>query len=484
MGVHAAVRELVETFKESYGAIDIRTAAVREGEAWVSVLTVVRLTYEEPELAVQRLRQLEQRQGRVEAKHFSVAMCARPFSEWQNLCGEVEREVLTVGSLETKLRQAVVLENQRNQIDALSTDIRPFDGATWPSLCLHVGPPKLPELIDEQLTREVSTRGYSDPYEAINALCEVNVRQGQSYGYDFYLSLPVFIRVSDARLAPAEKRLYVTVKRHNRLGDIRGNVLLRGARTTAGQPYKARLTIDSFSRSEEGSPIETASGFVELPETETEDWVDVKLAHSEFGEIDGCFLRQLRWLTPPAERNTLFEALKCFCPDAKLQESLVRAYGAKHIKLKTSAAFELHVAWLLGLLGCSTIILGEYEHLFAPESNVELGSVDILALTPEKTLLLVGCSLTEPEERDINTLRNVRRMLRQTALKDATCSILPVFFTAAAECSSYREHGLLDFTPIVNAHTMNALLTCLRTGREKDFLDFLADPQHSPLGDS
>ncbi len=51
MGVRVSVQELVKVFGETHRAIDIRTAAVREGEAWANALTVVRLTYEEPEAA-------------------------------------------------------------------------------------------------------------------------------------------------------------------------------------------------------------------------------------------------------------------------------------------------------------------------------------------------------------------------------------------------------------------------------------------------
>jgi len=454
VGVRVTVKELVETFEETYGAIDIRTAAIRVSEGWVSALTVVRLTYEEPVVAAERLRRHENRHGKVETKHFQIVMGARPFLEWKNLCEDVGGGVLRVSGLDIKLRRALALNDQTNQLEASSGDIRPFDGTYWPNLRLQIERHEGTELINESLTREVSTLNYPDAYEAINALCEVNVRVGQSLGFDFYLSLPVFIRVADALFAPLEKRLHVSVRRHHKLENIKGVVLHRGEQTIAGQPYKARPTIDSFLRSEEGSPIETASGSVELAEIEPEDWVDVRLTHPELGELDGYFSRQLRSLTPPAERNILFEALKRFCPEAEIHRSLVRAYEQKPKKLKPSAAFELHVAWLLGLFGCSTILLGEYERLIAPESKVELGSVDILVLTPGKTLLLVGCSLTEPEERDFNNLRNVRGILQQTAFKDTTCRILPVVFTAATECPPYREDGFLNFIPIVNVEGM------------------------------
>ncbi len=284
------------------------------------------------------------------------------------------------------------------------------------------------ELLDEALVRQVSALGYPDAYEAINALCEVNVGQGQPYGYDFYLSVPLFIHVVDARVVPSEKRMRVTVRRHHKLHDIKGMVFLRGTHTVAGQPYKATVAIDSFSRSEEGLPVETATVSVELPDIDRSDWVDVRLTHPIIGEVDGYFSREVRTLIPSAERNILFEALKHFRPDAEFEGLLVRPYAEKPKRLKKSAAFEVHVAWLLGLFGCATIVLGKYERLIAPQTKVELGSVDILALTPNgKVLLLVACTLGTPEERDFSNLLNVRGLLERGASKTQSAASRRLF---------------------------------------------------------
>ncbi len=67
-------------------------------------------------------------------------------------------------------------------------------------------------------------------------------------------------------------------------------------------------------------------------------------------------------------------------------EVLVRPYAEKPKRLKESAALEVHVAWLLGLFGCPTIVLGKYERLIAPQTKVELGSV-----TSSRSLRMVKC---------------------------------------------------------------------------------------------
>ncbi len=94
MGVRVSVQELAKVFGETHRAIDIRTAAVCEGEAWANALTVVRLTYEEPEAARDRLRQLERTHGQVETRCFRIVMCTHPFLQWKEFCGEIAAGVL------------------------------------------------------------------------------------------------------------------------------------------------------------------------------------------------------------------------------------------------------------------------------------------------------------------------------------------------------------------------------------------------------
>ncbi len=59
MSARVSVVELVQVFGETYRAIDIRTAAIPEGDTWVNSLTVLRLTYEEPKAVEARLLNLE-----------------------------------------------------------------------------------------------------------------------------------------------------------------------------------------------------------------------------------------------------------------------------------------------------------------------------------------------------------------------------------------------------------------------------------------
>lgn len=482
MGVRLSVRELIQRFGQTYRSIDLRTAAVLKGDSWANALTVVRLTYEEPDAARERLLRAVQSHGQVMTEHFRIVVSVRPFSHWEEFLEGIRNGVLQYDDLQFSLRQPITLEEEQNQLQSSSWDIRTVDNTDWPALNIHLGPHQGTELSDERLVREIGALGYPEPYEAINLLCDVSVRQGQSHGYDFYLSAPIFILITDARVVPREKQLAVTVKMHRELRDMKGVVFLRGRHFTAGQAAKARLPIPVFQMTGEET-ITAATGSVELPEIEPTDWIDVKLMHTEIGEVDGHFSREVNTLIPQAERNVLYEVLKRFCPRDELEEIIVRPHARKPRKLDVAAAFERRVAWLLGLLGCPTIVLGEYEHLVVQQTKVRLGSVDILAVTPSGSmLLLVGCTLGALKEEDFGSLLNVRGTLEREVFASTTVHIQPVVFTAAAESPTFKQlEGIFNFIPIINAAGLEATLALIASGQERRFFEFLTNPKMSPL---
>ncbi len=70
MNLRYSVEEMIKMFGATYRTIDIRSAAVKQGEAWTNVYAVARLSYEEPALAMERLRRLERTHGAISTESF------------------------------------------------------------------------------------------------------------------------------------------------------------------------------------------------------------------------------------------------------------------------------------------------------------------------------------------------------------------------------------------------------------------------------
>src|SRR5438105_3783124 len=105
------VPEVIEALGSTYGAIDIRCVAAREGSYWVNLLAVLRLTYEDVSTAQLRLQNHVRRFKPIQTESLRIVSCMRPFSEWDRLCSGLQLGALHVEELR------VALTRQRPQID-------------------------------------------------------------------------------------------------------------------------------------------------------------------------------------------------------------------------------------------------------------------------------------------------------------------------------------------------------------------------------
>lgn len=187
---------------------------------------------------------------------------------------------------------------------------------------------------------------------------------------------------------------------------------------------------------------------------------------------------------PASGRNILLAALRLFCSDAEVENLLINAHNIKAPRLTVGAGFELHVAWLLGLFGLATVVLGQYENIVAPETKVRRASVDILAAGQNgKLALVVACTLNPPKTEDFGNLRNAREIVLREAFPGTDIQVTPVLFTAAMGCPSCNRANGGVCIPIVDADKMKELLGFLREGQEAQFFDFLVNPEPDSLSD-
>jgi hypothetical protein len=477
MGGNVSVSELTELLAQTYRTIDLRVAVVREGDEWVNALAVVRLTYEEPSAADKRLLELGHRYTPVATNNFKILLEARPFSEWKRFCSDCEAGVLQIGGSRIKLRQPVKVPELAGELRLDPWGLRPFDGVAWRGVFATVGTSD-PRMAQEPLVREISPLGYSFPLEAVNEFCGVNVAQGQNPGQEFYMSAPVFARIENARFLVFEKELQLRIQKHADIDGISGTLVLRGQNFAMAESSSYRKAFPELQLLTDGKPIQTMTSTAsDVPDISLDTWVEIKLVHARLGEIQQI-MPSARSIIPPAERNVLFESLKHFCPEAVLHQLVVAPHSRKTVSLKTSAAFELHVAWLLGLCGLTTVVLGEYEHLVAPLTKIPRGSVDVLASSSHSdTLFLVACTLGPPKEDDFGNLLNVRGILEKEVFDQVSVSILPLVFTGARDQPEFRTmQNELVGIPIMDAGRIEILLSLIREGSEKEFFEFLRTP--------
>ncbi len=474
------VDELISAVGATYRAIDIRSVAVRKEDSWVNVMAVIRLTYEDVDTAQARLAKLAQRFSPVKTDLLWINSFVRPFKDWPDLCSDIKLQgVLQMGDAQFQLRQKPELSEASGYIQRGEfSRVRSFDGRAWPTLTMDFDLGGMSPLIEGQLSREAHLIGYSDVLDAANSLCELNVSQ-RDYGCDLSVSFPVFADIVRIHAKTPEKRIDIGIQRHQGFSDLRAVVCVRGQTVLADAPFRAQIPLSGFPADDTQASIVSTHGSVQIQDLDTEnDWLEVRLVHPRLGEVkvDSNYVRMF---IPPSERNILLEVVvREFCKGTTLDDLLARAYNVQTTKLRPSAAFELHVSWLLGMFGLSTVILGNYERILAPDTPVQRASVDILAANQSsKLLVIVSCTINPPKPEDVSNLRYAREILAREVFAGTGVRVIPVLFTSSMGGPSYyQSEDHFDWVPVVDADSMGILLDLLRSGQEGHFFQFLMNP--------
>ena len=440
---------------------------------------VIRLTYEDVDKAKDRLARLAQRFPPVHTEMLRIASFVRPFTDWLDLCSELKtKALLRMGDVEFQLRHQPELLKSSGHIQWGHSRQRSFDGQVWPELIKNFDIGQVAPLIEEgRLDREVHLLGYGDLLEAANGLCELNVSQRDS-GCDFSISLPVFANISQIRVKTPEKRIEVDVQRHRHFSNLKAVACVCQQTGLIDAPFREQIPLSDFPATDPQCEIVSARGTVQIPDLDPDnDRIEIRLVHPHLGEIKADS-NYVRMFIPPTERNILLGAVQQFCKGTTLDDLLTRAYNVQPVKVKPSAAFELHVSWLLGMFGLSTVVLGEYERLLATDTDVQRASIDILAASQRsKLLLIVSCTLNTPKEEDLGNLRYAREILAREVFADTEVRVIPVMFTSSMGCPSYyKSEDHFDWIPVIDADATTILLELLNSGQESRFFEFLGNP--------
>lgn len=96
---------------------------------------------------------------------------------------------------------------------------------------------------------------------------------------------------------------------------------------------------------------------------------------------------------------------------------------------KSARVFENAVAWLLSLIGFSTVLLGSYENLRIPETKYVVGSIDIIAYRENEHLLLIDCDTSIPDDRKIRSMIGVVDHFKNLQGRDRRPNIVSIIFS-------------------------------------------------------
>lgn len=468
---------------QTYRALDIRCVAIASNDRWRNHCLVVRFTYED-EVAVRKYQVAVERAhgGPIDTAHFRILTGTLPISEWAEFSAKLGDGSIATRTFEVPLSEPITWATLPSvDLRAGTSMVLPHDGVVWPSLEYGIGRRDESEVYQQDVMREVGGLGYQNLHECISIVCGLNTWPNTSCSHDVWICLPAFVRVARVRATAADV-LEVLTHRHAQLSTVTTRVVLM-----QGSSYVRRGTAALLKEQIEGDgdPMRTVWAAYSCGEAERHDAVQVIISDSNLGELDrrGFLFNDL---IPVTERNALLAAFQLFCPAAKFRDRLLRPHEFKARGMRQSDVLERHVSWLLALAGAPNIVLGEYEHLYAPQTGVERGTVDILAYRPAtNTIFAIGCTLLPPKEEDLSKALSIRSVLMEEVFKDSRVAVQAVIFSGAASCAECRGSISGDaYVAVIDATTAEMLLKLLEDGHEEQFFELLMNPapsQPAPL---
>ena len=488
MGVRLSVEDVVGVVGKMLASIDVRSASGFIDSKWQNVMTVVRLSPHSPADVSNHVLDTFRKHGSIRTPEFRIDQKVIGFQEWNALLAEFTKGQLefpdvmvefggpvgiggSMGYVQNKYYSLLPLPDWPVLEASLST-VAPTDGSTNPQYRVN----------SESIQRAVSKAGYSGVFDAINTLLGIKLSQGFS-GFDVFIAVPIMARIMDAVVHPGECTVKVSGTWHQTLS------LLQVFGSCYGRSGAARERI-SFTMHDSSSVDDLAKCAWEscVPKLDMYEFLEVRLVHAELGEVYSDTW-PIRNLIPEQYVNPLYFLLTQFCSPERLRSLLGRPHSVAPQKTKPQKDFEQHVAWVLACYGFSAIVLGAHEDLFAEQTKVKRGTLDLIAYHPARKLMLLGgCTLNVPKEEDYAQLLSVRAILLEDWKGDLPFACVPVMFTGSPNCPGKSSSVVVDSfivlpsgddVKVIDANCLSQALTLIEERKENQFFSRFLGPDLS-----
>lgn len=465
MSVRMSLQDFLDRLKVIYKSIDLRIAAAKAGDTWQNALTVVRFSYKESKAIEERQKELEGKWGRVKTENFRIELLARPIDKLSVLCKQLDQGRFVAPEISTEFEgRSINLLSLKGTFARYGYTRREIH--SWP--CFEALDGEHCRLLDEEhLQAEVKSQTFLDPYTLIRELLEVNIYQES---LDLIVNAPFYAAIEHIDFG--EQRCKIQVKFHKDIKALAVSAIVRrGDQENAPLRDKARSTIDLEGSEKLDEYMRLWTKQLDLLNATPADYLSVSLIQAEPTALDiekPSFPTQISRLleSKRTEKAPLVAACRQFLTEDELEQYLTKPVEAlwpyKGGKKDPSATFELAVAWLLGLCGFNIVWLGLTNHESLKEDKVTRFSIDMLASHHESKnlLLLIGCTVGSPNNKDIDSLKSVRRILQDEVFKDTQLQVESFVFSAAPELGNKERNGV----KVLDRDDIRGVLSHIRQG--------------------
>jgi hypothetical protein len=424
------VSEVVKAFSPAFNSVDLRIVAVKPEDRWINVITSIRLSTKSREEI--NSEQEEARDKLPRTDKFRIFLDSCDIKQLRILFEAFNEEEIKVSNTLIKFRglDLFTLRVDRYLPDYLK-EMEEWKLVGSQEMGREEDRRNLWPIVESQ-NGTAKLLGFEDIYELISETLKIR-DFSRDRRRDLIIGIPLPARIADASLVGSSVK--IKTKKVVGLEDLQLNLCIRRVKPRAYQ-YDLVWRKTELVKKCKRAPARNfcyVTNFVELTNLRPHDRIEVELIHRQVPTISMDEVH----LEAPLENavEPFAKALNSFCSLETFKKRVLNPERCKEGKAKPQDIFENAVAWLLSLVGFSVLHIGKYfENLKIPETDVQIGSADILAYRENECILLVDCTTSLPDDDKIRSMIAVKEHFRFIQDEHRQPNIISVIFSPK-DCS-------------------------------------------------
>lgn len=419
--------EILPHLQPTYKSIELDIACTLYGGKWFNILTIVKFTYENYEIANQRISKEDVFVKLSNNQRFRMYKKNLPLSSLEKILENFHKGVKIIDGTEIEYGYEVNLEN----FDLHFYDYSPISSDNvWSAFhTYHTDNSANRQTLNktfDSLKSEVIICG-EDVYDAIQNMFHVDIR-GES-NKDIILVMPFFAKIEE--MEPQGRKITFTARYHKNLKDL----VLQYRKEDGGNPKIATYEQPSNIK-DENDDFKIWSINVDDLTGQTDNvrcsaflfYKPLNIGTRSVGKSISQISAEQKLL----DSNPFAKIFDRFCKIEKFEQLLTNPTDVKmsNFVLGSAYNFERMVQWLFTLHGFRAIWLGQDFQTIKDEQNRDDGSADLICYNEEKkTLAVVSCKTGSIGDDAINLVKN----LAEKFIKDfegSQITVLPILVSS------------------------------------------------------
>lgn len=462
----------LKAFQDAYETLDVRAAIVSDQKQWFLVALSAHVRVDSVKTAQEEFSDIVKQFGGINCSTFQIFQRCYSIVDAESFFQNIGKGQLILDNIQIALSEPLDLLSMPGNIHTESLDTHI---SHWPHIEQQRQIAMSNQVVsllfnDADILRTAETAGYETPHAAVKKLLDIDFSSSSQPGVWISCDIPIRLYSPEVTRLGKELQLKLRAEAHPTIQDLSCMIRWTG-------PYGSNVTHQlkvELTRSLINKNPTLWCGEVKLP-LNRDNQVTLEVISSKVGKLCTYGTRPFDFL-PSEQSNPLLAVLQMFCPLEQISLLLNEPHKAKAKPLNNSNAgrlFEITIQWLLSTLGFYAVWLHGYEKL--KDAEMEYGTVDCLAYSEEKDLLLlVNCSLTAPDLSEFGKHADLATRLSNQLYPDGRVKVQSTLFTASAKPNTGEQKVYGSAIKVFYKEDIDQLVQTAQSGQRLGHLNFMS----------